>query len=139
MPLLHMLLPAFCLSYVYLAIITRIVRSSMISVMGQDFITTVTSKWPFRGGDYPEALPEKLSHPDRDDYGPFDRGAAWRGAILTETIFNWPGMGKYVVDSVNFLDFPAIMGFTLVVSFAYVMINLLVDVLYAFLDPQIRY
>jgi len=61
------------------------------------------------------------------------------GAILTETIFNWPGMGKYVVDSVNFLDFPAIMGFTLVVSFVYVMINLLVDVLYAFLDPQIRY
>jgi peptide/nickel transport system permease protein len=61
------------------------------------------------------------------------------GAILTETIFNWPGMGKYVVDSVNFLDFPAIMGFTLVVSFAYVMINLFVDVLYALLNPQIRY
>jgi len=61
------------------------------------------------------------------------------GAILTETIFSWPGMGKYVVDSVNFLDFPAIMGFTLVVSFAYVMINLAVDVIYALLDPQIRY
>jgi peptide/nickel transport system permease protein len=61
------------------------------------------------------------------------------GAILTETIFDWPGMGKYVVDSINFLDFPAIMGFTLVVSLAYVLINLAVDVLYAFLNPQIRY
>jgi peptide/nickel transport system permease protein len=110
----HIILPAFCLSYVYLAIITRIVRSSMISVMGQDYITTVT----ITGLSIGELL---------------------GGAILTETIFNWPGMGKYVVDSVNFLDFPAIMGFTLVVSFAYVMINLLVDVLYAFLDPQIRY
>jgi peptide/nickel transport system permease protein len=61
------------------------------------------------------------------------------GAILTETIFAWPGMGKYVVDSINSLDFPAIMGFTLVASTAYVAINLCVDVLYAFLNPRIRY
>jgi peptide/nickel transport system permease protein len=61
------------------------------------------------------------------------------GAILTETIFGWPGMGKYVVDSVNYLDFPAIMGFTLVVALVYVSINLGVDVLYAFLNPRIRY
>ena len=61
------------------------------------------------------------------------------GAILTETVFGWPGMGKYVVDSVNALDFPAIMGFTLVVSLAYVFLNLAVDVLYAVVNPQIRY
>ena len=51
----------------------------------------------------------------------------------------WPGMGKYVVDSVNYLDFPAIMGFTLIVALAYVSINLFVDVLYAFLNPRITY
>ena len=60
------------------------------------------------------------------------------GAIITETIFSWPGMGKYVVDSVAFLDFPAIMGFTMIVACGYVLINLLIDLLYRVLDPQIR-
>ena len=134
----HFILPAFCLSYVYLAIITRIVRSSMIAVMGQDYITTA------RANGLAEAV-IILKHTLKNSLIPtvtitgLSIGELLGGAILTETIFNWPGMGKYVVDSVNFLDFPAIMGFTLVVSFAYVMINLLVDVLYAFLDPQIRY
>ncbi|MCU0538981.1 MAG: ABC transporter permease [Desulfobacterales bacterium] len=136
--LAHILLPAFCLSYVYLAIITRIVRSSMIAVMGLDFITTarangiaeivIISKHCLKNALIPTVTITGLSI-----------GELLGGAILTETIFNWPGMGKYVVDSVNFLDFPAIMGFTLVVSFAYVLINLAVDVVYAFLDPQIRY
>jgi peptide/nickel transport system permease protein len=136
--LLHILMPAFCLSYVYLAIITRIVRSSMIGVMGLDFVTTA------RANGISEMV-IILKHCLKNSLIPtvtitgLSVGELLGGAILTETIFNWPGMGKYVVDSVNFLDFPAIMGFTLVVAFAYVMLNLLVDVLYAFLDPQIRY
>jgi peptide/nickel transport system permease protein len=131
-------MPAFCLSYVYLAIITRIVRSSMISVMGLDFITTA------RANGISEAA-IILKHCLKNSLIPtvtitgLSIGELLGGAILTETIFNWPGMGKYVVDSVNFLDFPAMMGFTLVVALAYVLINLAVDVLYAFLDPQIRY
>ena len=134
----HMLLPAFCLSYVYLAITTRIVRSSMISVMGLDFITTA------RANGIREAV-VVLKHALKNALIPavtitgLSIGELLGGAILTETIFDWPGMGKYVVDSVGFLDFPAIMGFTLVVSLVYVLINLLVDVLYALLDPQIRY
>jgi peptide/nickel transport system permease protein len=134
----HILLPAFCLSYVYLAIITRIVRSSMISVMSLDFITTA------RANGISEAA-IILKHCLKNSLIPtvtitgLSIGELLGGAILTETIFNWPGMGKYVVDSVNFLDFPAMMGFTLVVALAYVLINLAVDVLYAFLDPQIRY
>jgi peptide/nickel transport system permease protein len=136
--LLHLLMPAFCLSYVYLAIITRIVRSSMISVMGLDFITTA------RANGISEAA-IVLKHCLKNSLIPtvtitgLSIGELLGGAILTETIFNWPGMGKYVVDSVNFLDFPALMGFTLVVALAYVLINLAVDVLYAFLDPQVRY
>jgi peptide/nickel transport system permease protein len=136
--LAHILMPAFCLSYVYLAIITRIVRSSMIAVMGLDFITTA------RANGISEAV-IILKHGLKNSLIPtvtitgLSIGELLGGAILTETIFNWPGMGKYVVDSVNFLDFPAIMGFTLVVAVAYVMINLAVDVMYAFLDPQIRY
>jgi peptide/nickel transport system permease protein len=135
---LHIMLPAFCLSYVYLAIITRIVRSSMVAVLGQDYITTA------RANGIAEAV-VVLKHALKNSLIPtvtitgLSIGELLGGAILAETIFNWPGMGKYVVDSVNFLDFPAIMGFTLVVSFAYVMINLAVDVVYALLDPQIQY
>jgi len=134
----HILLPAFCLSYVYLAITTRIVRSSMISVLGLDFITTA------RANGIREAV-VVLKHALKNALIPavtitgLSIGELLGGAILTETIFDWPGMGKYVVDSVGFLDFPAIMGFTLVVSLVYVLINLLVDLLYALLDPQIRY
>jgi peptide/nickel transport system permease protein len=60
------------------------------------------------------------------------------GAVLTETIFAWPGMGSYVVSSIQTLDFPAIMGFTIVASLGYVLINLAVDLTYMVLDPQIR-
>jgi len=134
----HIILPAFCLSYVYLAIITRITRSSMISVLGLDYITTaranglsearVVMKHALKNALIPTVTITGLSI-----------GELLGGAILTETIFDWPGMGKYVVDSVGYLDFPAIMGFTLVVAVVYVIINLLVDLTYAVLDPQIRY
>ena len=134
----HIILPAFCLSYVYLAIVTRIVRSSMIAVLGQDYITTarangiseivVVVKHALKNSLIPTITIVGLSF-----------GELLGGAILTETIFAWPGMGKYVVDSVNFLDFPAIMGFTLVAALAYMVINLAVDVLYAFLNPRIKY
>jgi peptide/nickel transport system permease protein len=135
---LHIVLPAFCLSYAYLAIITRIVRSSMIAVLGQDYITTA------RANGLAEIV-VVLKHALKNSLIPtvtiagLSVGELLGGAILTETIFAWPGMGKYVIDSVNFLDFPAIMGFTLIVSLAYVLINLIVDVIYAFLNPKIRY
>jgi peptide/nickel transport system permease protein len=134
----HIILPAFCLSYVYLAIVTRIVRSSMIAVLGQDYITTarangiseivVVVKHALKNSLIPTVTIVGLSF-----------GELLGGAVLTETIFSWPGMGKYVVDSVNFLDFPAIMGFTLVAALAYMTINLAVDILYAALNPRIRY
>ncbi len=136
--LAHLVLPAFCLSYVYLAIITRIVRSSMIHSLEQDYVVTaranglsefrVIGRHALKNSLIPTITIAGLSI-----------GELLGGAILTETIFGWPGMGKYVVDSVNSLDFPAIMGFTLVVSLAYVFINLCVDVLYALVNPQIRY
>ena len=60
------------------------------------------------------------------------------GAVLTETVFAWPGMGAYVVKSIQSLDFPAVMGFTVVVSMAYVLVNLAVDLAYMLLDPRIK-
>ena len=60
------------------------------------------------------------------------------GAVLTETVFAWPGMGAYVVNSIQALDFPAVMGFTVVVSLVYVLINLALDLIYMSVDPRIR-
>ncbi len=60
------------------------------------------------------------------------------GAVLTESVFAWPGMGNYVIQSISFLDFPSIMGFAVVASLAYVLLNLAVDLSYMLLDPQIR-
>ena len=134
----HIVLPAFCLSYVYLAIVTRIARSSMVAVLGQDYITTA------RAYGISETV-VVLKHALKNSMIPtvtivgLSIGELLGGAILTETIFAWPGMGKYLVDSVNYLDFPAIMGFTLVVALAYVTLNLAVDLVYAFLNPKIRF
>jgi peptide/nickel transport system permease protein len=133
----HLLLPAFCLAYVQMAIVARQVRSSMIDVLEQDYIRTAKSCGiPRHMLIYRYALKNALL-PTVTVTG-LTIGELLGGAIITETIFAWPGMGKYVMDSISFLDFPAIMGFTLVVSFSYVLINMAVDILYSFLNPQIR-
>lgn len=133
----HILLPALVLSYAQLAIITRQVRASMLEVLGQDFIRTAMAngihgwvllyRYALRNALIPTVTVVGISF-----------GSLLGGAVVTETIFGWPGMGKYVVDSISYLDFPAIMGFTLVISIGYVLINLLVDLTYYFLDPQLR-
>lgn len=133
----HLLLPAFCLAYVQLAIIARQVRSSMIGVLEQDYIRTARACGiPRRTIIYTYALKNALI-PTVTLTG-LTIGELLGGAVITETIFAFPGMGKYVMDSIAFLDFPAIMGFTLVISFGYVLINTAVDVVYGILNPQIR-
>jgi len=133
----HLVLPASCLAYVQLAVIARQVRASMIQVLSLDYIRTakafglsnrkIICQYALKNALLPTVTVAGLIF-----------GELLGGAIITETIFSWPGMGKYVVDSVAFLDFPAIMGFTMVVALSYVLINLLVDLLYRVLDPQIR-
>ena len=133
----HLILPAVCLAYVQLAIVARQVRSSMIDVLEQDYIRTAKACGISRRTIiYKYALKNALL-PTLTVTG-LTIGELLGGAIITETIFAWPGMGKYVMDSISFLDFPAIMGFTLIVSFSYVLINLAVDILYRVLNPQIR-
>ena len=133
----HLLLPAVCLAYVQLAIIARQVRSSMIDVLEQDYIRTAKACGiPRHTIIYVYALKNALI-PTVTLTG-LTIGELLGGAVITETIFAWPGMGKYVMDSIAFLDFPAIMGFTLVISFGYVLINTIVDVVYCILNPQIR-
>lgn len=133
----HLILPALTLSFAQLAIVTRQVRASMLEVLGQEYIRTAMAngikgplllfRYALRNALIPTITVVGLSF-----------GALLGGAVVTETIFGWPGMGKYVVDSIAYLDFPAIMGFTIVISVGYVVINLLVDLAYMLLNPQIR-
>lgn len=134
---LHLILPAICLGYIQLATIARLVRASMLEVLEQDYIKTALSNGiPRSRVIYRHALRNALI-PTVTVIG-LTFGELLGGAILTETIFAWPGMGKYVVDSISFLDFPAIMGFTILVAIIYVLINMVVDLLYPLLDPQIK-
>ncbi|SFR08580.1 ABC transporter permease [Desulfoscipio geothermicus] len=133
----HLILPAITLSYVQLATITRQVRASMLEVLNQEYIRTARANgieewyliifYGLRNALKPTVTVVGLSF-----------GSLLGGAVVTETIFAWPGMGKYVVDSIAFLDFPSIMGFTLIIAIGYVIINLIVDLLYMVLDPQVR-
>jgi peptide/nickel transport system permease protein len=132
----HLILPAFILGYGYMALLSRIVRSSMLEVLGQDYIRTARSKGL---SEYATVLRHGL----RNALIPVTTlaGLAFAGllggAVLTETIFSWPGIGKYVVDATLSLDYPVIMGFTLLIAIVYMLVNLIVDLLYSWLNPQI--
>jgi peptide/nickel transport system permease protein len=133
----HITIPALTLSYAQLAIVTRQVRASMLEVLAQEYIRTAVANgisgayllfwYALRNALIPTITVVGVSF-----------GSLLGGAVVTETIFAWPGMGKYVVDSIANLDFPAMMGFTLVISVGYVLINLIVDLTYFVLDPQIK-
>ncbi len=132
----HLILPTFVLGYSYLALLARMVRSSMLEVLAQDYVQIARAK----------GLPEGAvvrRHALRNALMPVTTlaGLAFAsllgGAVLTETIFAWPGVGKFVVDATLYLDYPVIMGFTLVIALVYMAVNLAVDLLYGWLNPQI--
>lgn len=134
----HLILPAFCLGYLSTAQIVRMMRSSMLEVMNQDYIRShnafglakkiVIYKYAFKNAFIPTLTIIGLSF-----------GSLLSGAVLTETIFSWPGIGRYIVESMKFLDFPAVMGVTLLIALVYSLANLIVDLLYAVIDPRIKY
>lgn len=132
----HLLMPALTLAFVHMGIVARQIRSAMLEQMGEDYIRTARanglSHWQVI---LCHALPNALI-PSVTVLG-LALGDLLYGAVLTETVFAWPGMGAYVVSSIQALDFPAVMGFAVVVSFAYVLVNLLVDLLYVWIDPRI--
>jgi peptide/nickel transport system permease protein len=133
----HLILPAIAVGTIPLAIIARITRSSLLEVMGLDYIRTARAK----------GLRERVvvvRHGLRTALLPvvtvigLSIGAFLSGAVLTETIFNLTGIGKTILDAVNGRDYIMIQGITLLVAVAYVLVNLLVDVSYALLDPRVR-
>ncbi|HEC72354.1 MAG TPA: ABC transporter permease [Thermoplasmatales archaeon] len=133
----HLIMPAFTLGFATLALILRMTRSSMLETLGMDYIRTARAK----------GLPEKeviYKHALRNALVPtvtvigLQFGALLAGAVLTETIFNWPGMGRFAASAVLALDFNSVMGFTIIVAIIYVTANLVVDLLYGILDPRVR-
>jgi len=134
----HLILPAVTLATFSTAFIARMTRSSMMEVMGQDYITTARSK----------GLAEKvinLKHALRNAFIPIitviglQFGTLLGGAVLTETVFAWPGIGRLIVDSILARDYPMVQGVILVFALLYIMVNLIVDILYAYIDPRIHY
>ena len=133
----HMALPAITLSFVSLAVIMRMMRASMLEVLGLDYVRTARAK----------GLEERVvinRHARRNALIPTTTvvglafGGLMSGAVLTETIFSWPGLGRWSARAILTVDVAALMGFVVLVSLIYVLANLIVDLVYAFLDPRVR-
>ncbi|MBC7225016.1 MAG: ABC transporter permease [Anaerolineae bacterium] len=134
----HYIMPTFCLSVYSIAFITRMTRSSLLELFGEDFVRTARAK----------GLPERmvlLRHILRNALIPITTVVGLRfgymlgGAVVTETVFAWPGMGRLLVTAVEQRDIPIVQGVLLVFGTAFVLINLIVDILYSVIDPRIRY
>jgi peptide/nickel transport system permease protein len=133
----HMILPAIALGTIPLAIIARITRSSLLDVLGLDYIRTARAKGlaepsVVRKHGMPNAMLPVVTIVG------LQVGGLLSGAVLTETVFNLSGVGKAIFEAIEGHDFAIIQGFTLVVAIGFLLINLLVDVSYAYLDPRIR-
>ncbi|MCE7986790.1 MAG: ABC transporter permease [Caldilinea sp. CFX5] len=134
----HLVLPAITLGSVLMALVTRLVRSGMLDVLGEDYVRTARAK----------GLRERvviMRHALRNILIPLvtvvglQLGALFGGAVITESIFAWPGVGRLALQSINARDYPMVQAAVLVISVVYVFLNLTVDILYVYLDPRIRY
>lgn len=134
----HIAMPAIALATIPTAIIARMTRSSMLDVLQEDYIRTATAK----------GLAERVvlfRHALKNAFLPvitiigIQAGTLLAGAVLTETIFSWPGIGKWVYDSILGRDYPIVQGVTLLIAIIFLIVNLIVDLSYALLDPRISY
>lgn len=134
----HLILPSIALGTIPMATIARVTRSSMLEILRQDFIRTERAK----------GLSESrviFKHAVRNAMIPvitvigLNFGLLLAGAILTETVFSWPGMGRYVIKAVGMRDYPVVQGCVLFFAFIFVIVNLIADILYVYIDPRIKY
>jgi peptide/nickel transport system permease protein len=134
----HLVMPAMAIGFSSSAFIARITRSSMIEVLRQDYIRTATAKGLSK-------TRVDLNHALRNALLPvvtvvgLQFGSLLGGAVLTETVFAWPGIGRMLVDAIRARDLPLVQGTVLFVALVFILINLLVDISYALLNPKIRY
>jgi peptide/nickel transport system permease protein len=136
--LLHLIMPALALATIPMAVVMRMTRSSMLEVMNEDYVRTARAK-----GVVPWRVIVK--HALRNAMLPtitvigLQVGLLMGGAIITETIFSWPGIGLYAYNSISARDYASIQGVVLYGALLFVLVNLVVDILYAVLDPRVRY
>ncbi|MBF0572576.1 MAG: ABC transporter permease subunit [Desulfamplus sp.] len=134
----HLILPSIVLGTIPLAVIARMTRSSMLEVLKEDYVRTAKAK-----GLSPARV--IMLHALRNALIPvitvigLQIGVLLAGAILTETIFAWPGVGKWIVESINRRDYPVVQGGILIISSLIIFVNLLVDILYGIINPRIRH
>ncbi len=133
----HLVLPAAILSVISLAMITRVTRAAMLDILHEDYLRTARAKGVAESRVVLKHALRNASVPILTVVG-IQLGQLIGGVVITETIFSWPGLGLYAVTAVENQDYPAIMAFTLVTTAAYVVINLVVDLLYPLLNPQTR-
>ncbi len=134
----HMVLPIASLGLGSMAIIARMTRSSMLEVLSLDYVRTARAK----GLRHQRVV---LKHAFRNalvpvvTIGGLQFGQLMSGAVLTETVFAWPGIGRLLVDSIQARDYPVVQGAVLLIAVAFILINIGVDLVYGFIDPRIRY
>ncbi|MDR3686334.1 MAG: ABC transporter permease [Coriobacteriia bacterium] len=137
-PMAYLIMPAITLASVSTAYAARIQRSQLLEVRGTDYIRTARAKGLSEGSVlWRHAMKNALI--PVVTFIALDLGAMMAGAILTETVFNWPGIGYQIYLSIEQRDWPVVIGTTIIVTMVYMVINLIVDISYAFLDPRIRY
>ncbi|MCA1178519.1 MULTISPECIES: dipeptide ABC transporter permease DppB [unclassified Pantoea] len=135
---MHMILPAIVLGTIPLAVIVRMTRSSMLEVLGEDYIRTARAKGLTR-------MRVIVVHALRNAMLPvvtvigLQVGTLLAGAILTETIFSWPGLGRWLIEALQRRDYPVVQGGVLLVAILIIVVNLLVDLLYGVVNPRIRH
>lgn len=134
----HLILPSIVLGTIPLAVIARMTRSAMLEVLSEDYIRTARAKGlsPFRV-IWIHALRNALI-PVVTVIG-LQTGTLLAGAVLTETIFSWPGIGKWLIDAIGRRDFPAVQGGILLIAVTIITVNLAVDLLYGLINPRIRH
>jgi peptide/nickel transport system permease protein len=136
--LAHLVLPALVLASYSVGVITRMMRGTMLEVLGEDYVRTAHAKGLPRRTVTVRHVARNAALPVLTVIG-LSFGGLLSGAVVTETVFAWTGLGSYAFSSATSLDFPAIMGVGIVVATVYLLVNLLVDVCYAALDPRIRF
>lgn len=134
----YLILPSITLGAPLMAIVTRLVRSGMLDILGEDYIRTARAKGLTERAVLVGHAMKNMMIPVVTVVG-LQLGFLLGGAVITETVFAWPGVGRVVVVAMGARDYPLVQAATLLVSFYFVGINLLLDVLYVYLDPRIRY
>jgi ABC-type dipeptide/oligopeptide/nickel transport system permease component len=136
--LASLVLPAVTLAAVPAATIARLTRSGLLDVLGEDYIRTARAKGL-------REVTVIVNHALRNSMIPVitvvgvQFGVLLGGAVIVETVFAWPGVGRLLIDAVSARDFPLVQGIMLFISISFVLVNLIADVVYAYVDPRIRY